>query len=84
MGAAIQEDVDVVAMGILSGTHDYLFPEVMKLLKEKGVEEILAVGGGIIPDEDIPALKAEGISEIFSPGTASGEIIAYIKDDVNN
>ncbi len=84
MGAAIQEDVDVVAMSILSGTHDYLFPEVMKLLKEKGVEEILAVGGGIIPDEDIPALKAEGISEIFSPGTTTGEIIAYIKDDVNN
>ncbi len=69
-------------MSILSGAHDYLFPEVMKLLKEKGVEDILVVGGGIIPDEDIPALKAEGISEIFGPGTTTGEIIKYIKDNV--
>jgi len=82
VGAAIQEDVDVIAMSILSGAHDYLFPEVMKLLKEKGVEDILVVGGGIIPDEDIPALKAEGISEIFGPGTTTGEIIKYIKDNV--
>ena len=84
VGAAIQEDVDVIAMSILSGAHDYLFPEVMKLLKEKGVEDVLVVGGGIIPDEDIPALKAEGISEIFGPGTTTGEIIRYIKDNVND
>ena len=82
VGAAIQEDVDVIAMSILSGAHDYLFPEVMKLLKEKGVQDILVVGGGIIPDEDIPTLKAEGISEIFGPGTTTGEIIQYIKDNV--
>ena len=84
VGAAVQEDVDVIAMSILSGAHDYLFPEVMKLLKEKGVENILVVGGGIIPDEDIPALKAEGISAIFGPGTTTGEIIRYIKDNVND
>ena len=84
VGAAIQEDVDVIAMSILSGAHDYLFPEVMKLLKEKGVEDILVVGGGIIPDEDIPTLKAEGISEVFGPGTTTGEIIKYIKDNVND
>jgi len=82
VGAAIQEDVDVIAMSILSGAHDYLFPEVMKLLKEKGVEDVLVVGGGIIPDEDIPALKDEGISEIFGPGTTTEEIIKYIKDNV--
>jgi methylmalonyl-CoA mutase cobalamin-binding domain/chain len=67
--AAVQEDVDVIAMSILSGAHDYLFPKVMELLKEKGVEDILVIGGGIIPDEDIPALKACGIAEIFGPGT---------------
>jgi methylmalonyl-CoA mutase C-terminal domain/subunit len=54
----------------------------MKRLKEKGIDDILVVGGGIIPDEDIPALKAEGISEIFGPGTTTGEIIKYIKDNV--
>jgi methylmalonyl-CoA mutase C-terminal domain/subunit len=80
--AAIQEDVDVIAMSILSGAHDYLFPEVMKLLREKGIEDVLVIGGGIIPDEDIPALKASGISEIFGPGTTTEEIIRYIKDNV--
>jgi methylmalonyl-CoA mutase C-terminal domain/subunit len=77
--AAIQEDVDVIAMSILSGAHDYLFPKVMELLKEKGVEDILVLGGGIVPDEDIPALKACGISEIFGPGTNTQDIIDYIK-----
>ena len=78
--AAIQEDVDVIAMSILSGAHDYLFPKVMELLKEKGVEDILVLGGGVIPDEDIPALKAAGISEIFGPGTNTGDIIHFIKE----
>ena len=77
--AAIQEDVDVIAMSILSGAHDYLFPRVMELLREKGVEDILVLGGGIIPDEDIPALKDSGIAEIFGPGTTTQEIIDYIK-----
>ena len=67
--AAIQEDVDVIAMSILSGAHDYLFPKVMELLKEKNVEGILVIGGGIIPDEDIPALEACGIANVFGPGT---------------
>lgn len=78
--SAIQEDVDVIAMSILSGAHDYLFPKVMELLKEKGVENILVLGGGIIPDEDIPALKEAGISEIFGPGTHSEDIIRFIRD----
>ena len=80
---AIQEDVDVIAMSILSGAHDYLFPKVMELLGEKGVEDILVIGGGIIPDEDIPALKEVGIAEIFGPGTTTTEIIDYIKGNVN-
>jgi methylmalonyl-CoA mutase C-terminal domain/subunit len=81
--AAIQEDVDVIAMSILSGAHDYLFPKVMELLKEKGVEDILVVGGGIIPDEDIPALKEAGISEVFGPGTNTKDIVKYIRENVN-
>ena len=80
--AAIQEDVDVIAMSILSGAHDYLFPKVMELLKERDVEDMLVLGGGIIPDEDIPALKKAGIAEIFGPGTTTGEIIEYIENRV--
>ena len=76
--AAIQEDVDVIAMSILSGAHDYLFPKVMELLKERGVEEMLVLGGGIIPDEDVPALKATGIAEVFGPGTNTQDIVTYI------
>jgi len=78
--AAIQEDVDVIAMSILSGAHDYLFPKVMELLGEKGVDDILVIGGGIIPDEDIPALKEAGIAEIFGPGTNTGAIKSFIEE----
>ena len=81
--AAVQEDVDVIAMSILSGAHDYLFPKVMDLLKTRGVHDILVVGGGIIPEEDIPALKDAGISEIFGPGTTTEHIVAYIRNKVN-
>jgi len=77
--AAVQEDVDVIAMSILSGAHDYLFPKVMELLKEKGVNDMLVLGGGIIPDEDIPALKKAGITEVFGPGTKTTEIVSYIE-----
>jgi methylmalonyl-CoA mutase, C-terminal domain len=77
---ALQEDVDVIAMSILSGAHDYLFPEVMTLLKERKAEDILIIGGGIIPDEDIPALKACGIAEVFGPGTSTEEIVTYIRN----
>jgi len=80
--AAVQEDVDVVAMSILSGAHDYLFPRVMELLKEKRAEGMLVIGGGIIPDEDVPGLKAAGIAEIFGPGTTTEEIISYIQGHV--
>lgn len=80
--AAVQEDVDVIAMSILSGAHDYLFPKVMELLKEKGVEDMLVIGGGIIPDEDLPALKACGIAAIFGPGTNTQDIVGFIKANV--
>ena len=79
--AAVQEDVDVIALSILSGAHDYLFPRIMELLKEKGVDDVLVLGGGIVPDEDIPALKECGIAEIFGPGTDTEEIINYIQEN---
>lgn len=82
VAAAVQEDVDVIVMSVLSGAHDYLFPKVMALLQEKGIEDILVLGGGIIPDDDIPALKECGIAEIFGPGTKTEEIITYIKSNL--
>ncbi len=80
--AAIQEDVDVIALSILSGAHDYLFPRVMALLGERGVEDVLVLGGGIIPEEDVPDLKDCGIAEVFGPGTTTGDIVRYIRDHV--
>jgi methylmalonyl-CoA mutase C-terminal domain/subunit len=79
---AIQEDVDVIALSILSGAHDFLFPRIMELLKEKGVDDVLVIGGGIIPDEDIPTLKEIGIAEVFGPGTYTDDIVRYIKDNL--
>ena len=80
--AAIQEDVDVIALSILSGAHDYLFPKIMELLRDKKATDILVIGGGIIPEEDIAPLKAAGIAEIFGPGTSTQEIVKYIHDHV--
>jgi methylmalonyl-CoA mutase C-terminal domain/subunit len=84
VSTAVQEDVDVIAMSVLSGAHDYLFPRVMDLVREKGLKDVLVVGGGIIPEEDIPALKSVGISEIFGPGTYTSDIIRYIQDNVQS
>ena len=78
---AIQEDVDVIALSILSGAHDFLFPRIMELLKEKGVTDVLVIGGGIIPDEDIAELKKVGIAEIFGPGTYTDDIVEYIREN---
>ena len=80
--SSIQEDVDVIALSILSGAHDFLLPRVMQLLKEKGVQDVLVIAGGIIPEEDVGDLKKIGIAEIFGPGTYTQDIIAYIKDNV--
>ena len=84
VNAAIQEDVDVICLSSLSGAHDYLFPEVMKLLKEKEGANILVLGGGVIPKRDIPALKESGIAEVFGPGTLTSEIVRYIKMHVDS
>ena len=79
---AIQEDVDVIGLSHLTGAHMTLFPKVTRLLKEKGVSDVLVIGGGIIPDEDIPPLKAAGIAEIFGPGTPLENIVKHIKENV--
>lgn len=80
--AAIQEDVDVLGLSILSGAHMHLFERVMTLLKEQGLDDILVFGGGIIPDEDIPELKRMGVAEIFQPGTSTQEVVEYIRKHV--
>jgi len=82
VSAAIQEDVDAIGMSCLSGAHMHLFPRVMELLKERGVNDILVFGGGTIPDEDIPKLKAAGITAIFTPGAITGEAIEFVKKNV--
>jgi methylmalonyl-CoA mutase, C-terminal domain len=82
VSAAIQEDADVIAMSILSGAHNHLFPRVMELLKEKGVDDVLVIGGGVIPDEDIPGLKAAGIAGVFTPGTPTTVTIDFIKNNL--
>ncbi len=79
---AIQEDVEVVAMSILSGAHNHLFPKVVDMLKEKGADDILIVGGGVIPVEDISDLKDAGVAEIFTPGTPTTEAIEFVKQNV--
>ncbi|EYE87933.1 methylmalonyl-CoA mutase [Fervidicella metallireducens AeB] len=78
---AIQEDVDCIAMSILSGAHNYLFPRVMELIKENELE-VLVIAGGVIPEEDIPFLKSIGISEVFTPGTPTKVTVDYIKQNV--
>jgi methylmalonyl-CoA mutase, C-terminal domain len=80
--AALQEDVDVVAMSILSGAHPHLFPKVVNLVREKGMKDVLIIGGGVIPEGDIPALKEAGVAEVFTPGTPTTDVIDFIKANV--
>ena len=82
VSAAVQEDVDVIAMSILSGAHNHLFPRVMDLLKEKGIDDVLVMGGGVIPEDDIPGLKAAGIAGVFTPGSPTADIIEFIKNNL--
>lgn len=82
VNAAIQEDVDCVAMSILSGAHNTLLPKVVELLNAENASDILVLGGGVIPDEDIPFLKEKGIKEIFTPGSTTQTIIDYIRENV--
>ncbi len=79
---AIQEDVDAIGLSHLTGAHIILFPKVMKLLKERGVSDILVIGGGTIPEEDISSLKEAGIAEIFGPGTPLEDVVNYLKENV--
>lgn len=82
--AADAEDVNVVALSLLSGAHNTLFPEVVEALKAKGMSDVLVVGGGVIPESDIPGLKEAGVKAIFTPGTPTKEVIDFIKENVNN
>jgi len=84
VNTAIQEDVDLIGMSCLSGAHMTLFPRVLELLREKGAGDINVVGGGIIPVEDIPALKKSGIKEVFQPGTQTVDIVRYITENVKS
>ena len=79
VAAAVQEDVDVIGLSILSGAHMYLLPEVMKLLREQGAEDIVVFAGGIIPQVDCDRLKELGVAEIFPPGTHTGDILTAIR-----
>lgn len=79
---AIQEDVDGIGLSILSGAHDYIFPEVIRLLKERGAEDIIVFGGGIIPEEDIEALQKVGVKAIFTPGTAIEEAVKWVRENI--
>ncbi len=82
VNTAIQEDVDAIGLSILSGAHNHLFPRVVELLREKGITDCVVFGGGIIPREDIPALKQAGIAEIFTPGTPLKDIIEFVRNTV--
>ena len=80
--AALQEDVNVVAMSILSGAHGHLFPKVVDLVRKNGMTDALIIGGGVIPEGDIPALKEAGVSAVFTPGTPTSEVVKYINENV--
>lgn len=80
VATAIQEDVDFVGLSIMSGAHMFLFPEVIRLLSDKGAGDIIVFGGGIIPDEDILKLKEAGVSELFTPGTDTRKIVEFIRN----
>jgi methylmalonyl-CoA mutase C-terminal domain/subunit len=79
---ALQEDADVVGLSSLSGVHNYFFPRVVELLHEKGLDDVLVVGGGIIPLEDVDGLKKAGVAEIFGPGTPTTAIVDFINNNV--
>jgi methylmalonyl-CoA mutase cobalamin-binding domain/chain len=82
VNAALQEDADVIGLSVLSGAHMTLCPRIMELMKKEGLNDVLVLVGGIIPDQDIPALKKSGIAEVFQPGASTEEIIAYVRNHV--
>jgi len=82
VSAALQEDVDVIGLSILSGAHNAIVPRVMELLKQNKMDDVLVVLGGIIPDQDVPGMKQAGVAAIFQPGTAMDDIVKFIRDTV--
>ena len=82
VAAAIQEDADGIGLSSLAGAHDYLFPRVIELLKEKKAEEIVVFGGGIIPEEDVPALVQSGVKAVFAPGTSIEEAVRWVRENI--
>ena len=80
VNAAVQEDVDVVALSVLSGAHMTLFPRVLGLLREEGADHMLLTGGGIIPEEDMHSLSEQGVGKLFGPGTSTTDAVAYVRD----
>ncbi len=81
--AAIQEDVDMIGLSSLAGAHNYLFPAVVRLLRERGADDIVVCGGGIIPEDDIDKLKSQGVREIFTPGTPLDAIVRWVEENVS-
>ncbi|MBK7601566.1 MAG: cobalamin B12-binding domain-containing protein [Acidobacteria bacterium] len=82
VNAALQEDVEIIGLSILSGAHMTIFPRILELMKEKGMTDVTLFGGGIIPEDDIPRLKSAGVGEIFLPGTSTEDIIKYINQNI--
>lgn len=80
--AAIQEDVDMIGLSSLAGAHNYLFPRTVEILREKGADDIIVCGGGIIPEDDVMTLKAAGIKEVFTPGATLEEIVKWVEENV--
>ena len=80
VATAIQEDVDAIGLSVLSGAHNYLFGRVLELLREKGMDDVVVFGGGIIPPQDIERLKTAGVKEIFTPGTSTRDIVSFVRD----
>ena len=83
VAAALQEDVDLIGLSVLSGAHIYLFGQVLELLKENKADDMMVIGGGIIPEEDIPKLKKLGVREVFLPGTSLDKIVGWVRDNVS-
>src|SRR5690242_9833913 len=84
VAAVVQEDAAVLGLSILSGAHNQIFPEILRLMKKKGAGDVPVFAGGIIPDEDVPGLKALGVREIFQPGTSTDDVVAFIRRSVEN
>ena len=80
VNAALQEDVDAIVISILSGAHMTIFPNIIRLMKEKGMNDVLLTGGGIIPEDDMKELQAQGVGKLFTPGTSTNDIASYIKE----